>query len=48
MMKIYKDEDLRKTLIEKGKQVADKYSWKRTADLLWESILKAADSKHRS
>jgi len=41
MMLIYKDEKLRKELIEKGKVIADQYSWQRTAELLWQSILKA-------
>lgn len=45
MMRIYKDEDLRNNLIEKGVGVARKYSWERTADLLWASIMKAADKK---
>jgi glycosyltransferase involved in cell wall biosynthesis len=42
LMLIYKDENLRSRLIEKGKLVAAKYNWQRTADLLWNSILKAA------
>jgi len=41
MMLIYKDENLRKQLIEKGKLIALDYSWQRTAELLWQSILKA-------
>ena len=41
MMRIYKDENLRKELIEKGKIIAPQYSWQRTAELLWQSILKA-------
>jgi glycosyltransferase involved in cell wall biosynthesis len=41
MMRIYKDENLRKELIEKGKIVAQRYSWDRTAALLWKSIEKA-------
>jgi len=32
---------LRKELIEKGKVIADQFSWKRTVELLWQSILKA-------
>lgn len=43
MMRLYKDEDLRKRLIEKGKLVAAQYSWKRTAELLWQCIQKAAN-----
>ena len=41
MMLLYKDENLRKQLIEKGRQTARQYSWDKTADLLWASILKA-------
>jgi len=43
LMLIYKDENLRSRLIEKGKTIAEKYSWQRTADLLWESVLRAVD-----
>jgi len=43
MMLIYKDEKLRKEIIEKGIAIAELYSWQRTADLLWQSILKAVD-----
>ena len=41
MMLVYKDEDLRKKLIEKGRSVSGKYSWERTAGLLWQSVMKA-------
>ena len=41
MMRIYKDENLRKILIEKGEKVVQKYNWDRTAKLLWQSIQKA-------
>jgi glycosyltransferase involved in cell wall biosynthesis len=41
MIRIYKDENLRKELIEKGKMIAPQYSWQRTAELLWQSILQA-------
>ena len=41
LMLIYKDENLRSRLIERGKEISGKYSWERTADLLWESIRKA-------
>jgi len=43
LMLIYKDEDLRKLMIQKGKAVASKYSWKRSAELLWESVLKTRE-----
>ncbi|HEU4633363.1 MAG TPA: glycosyltransferase family 1 protein [Flavisolibacter sp.] len=45
LMLIYKDENLRNRLRARGKTVAEKYSWQRTGDLLWESILKAAEKK---
>jgi glycosyltransferase involved in cell wall biosynthesis len=38
MMRIYKDETLRNQLIENGKNIAGKYSWDKTAELLWNSI----------
>ncbi len=38
MMRLYKDESLRRRLIEKGKEIVSKYSWDRTADLLWQSM----------
>lgn len=41
MMLIYKDENLGKKLGEKGKFIADKFNLDKTADLLWQSILKA-------
>jgi glycosyltransferase involved in cell wall biosynthesis len=41
MMQVYKDETLRKDLIAKGKQVAQQYSWDKTAELLWQSFMKA-------
>ena len=41
MMLIYKDENLRKTLVDKGKKIAAHYSWQRTAELLWQCIQKA-------
>jgi glycosyltransferase involved in cell wall biosynthesis len=41
MMLIYKDENLRKTLVDKGKTIAAHYSWQRTAELLWQCIQKA-------
>jgi glycosyltransferase involved in cell wall biosynthesis len=40
LMLIYKDEDLRNSLIQKGKQRAGEFSWQRTADLLWQCIKK--------
>ncbi len=40
MMLIYKDENLRNHLIEKGQTIATRYNWELTADLLWDVILK--------
>jgi len=40
MMRIYKDENLRKELIEKGKIVCKNFSWGKTAELLWDCIQK--------
>jgi glycosyltransferase involved in cell wall biosynthesis len=39
IMLIYKDEGLRKRLIEKGKLNVKKYSWEKSAELFWQSIL---------
>ena len=41
LMFIYKHEGERSALVQKGKEVAAKYTWQRTADLLWESLAKA-------
>lgn len=41
MMLLYKDENKRKELIQKGRTVVQEYSWDKTADLLWQSIIKA-------
>jgi len=40
MMLIFKDENLRKTLIEKSKLQAEKYNWDLTACLFWNAIEK--------
>ncbi len=41
MMMLYKDENLRNVLIEKGKTVSATYNWEITADLVWRSVIKA-------
>jgi glycosyltransferase involved in cell wall biosynthesis len=41
MMLIYKDENLRNQLIEKGKLLADKYNWRTSAEQFWECIVNA-------
>ncbi len=43
MMLLYKDENLIRELVEKGKIISSEYSWQKTAELLWQSILKAVD-----
>jgi len=40
MLRIFREEDLRKDLIEKGKIQKQKFCWDKSAELLWESILK--------
>lgn len=40
MMLIYKDENLRSRLIEKGLERAGHFSWDKTAEKLWQSICK--------
>jgi glycosyltransferase involved in cell wall biosynthesis len=41
MMTLYKDEELRKKLIEKGKLISEKQGWDKTVKLLWQSIEKS-------
>ncbi len=41
MVKLFKDEALQKDLVEKGLKQKQKFSWEKSADLLWESMLKA-------
>jgi glycosyltransferase involved in cell wall biosynthesis len=45
MQKISANESLRKTLIEKGNKQKDKFSWEKTANLLWESVEKVLKSR---
>lgn len=42
MMLLYKDEELKKELVEKGAVMADRYKWENSAEILWQNILKAA------
>lgn len=44
MLKIVKDESLRNTLIEKGRERRKAFSWDKTTDLLWKSIEKTLES----
>lgn len=43
MMLLYKDESLRGRLIAKGKIVEQKYSWDRSAELLWQCVERAIE-----
>jgi glycosyltransferase involved in cell wall biosynthesis len=45
MLKIYNDKNLQQTLIEKGNLQKQKFSWNKSADLLWQSCLHAVNSK---
>lgn len=38
MILLFKDENKRNELVEKGKATAGKYSWDKTAELLWQAI----------
>lgn len=40
MLKLFKDENLRKQLIENGKKQREKFSWDKTAEKLWKCIEK--------
>ena len=42
LMRIYKDEDGRKELIQKGTSIAQQYTWERTVDAVWQSIMETA------
>lgn len=41
MMLLYKNENLRKELIEKGRFITTSYKWDETADMLWKKIFEA-------
>jgi glycosyltransferase involved in cell wall biosynthesis len=43
MMLIYKDENLRRQLIEKGREQVKEYSWDKSADQIWDSIQKTVN-----
>jgi glycosyltransferase involved in cell wall biosynthesis len=43
MMQVYKDENLRQELIDKGHEIETAYTWDRTAALLWESMIAAVE-----
>lgn len=43
MMLLYKDENLRKKLIQKGKEISNQFRWDHSAQLLWRCILKSVE-----
>lgn len=45
MQLMYKDEHLRSKLIAAGKEQVKKFNWDRSADQLWDSLMKAAAAK---
>lgn len=44
MLRIYKEESLRIDLIAKGNTQKQKFSWDKSAELLWESVIKSVNS----
>ncbi|MBA3680429.1 MAG: glycosyltransferase family 4 protein [Bacteroidetes bacterium] len=44
MLQIHKDPQLRESLINKGNLQKQKFSWEKSADLLWQSALKTVNS----
>lgn len=42
LMLMYKNEDRRRQIIEAGESIRPKYSWEKTADLLWQMVEAAA------
>jgi len=43
MMLLYKNENLRNEMIVKGRKITQQYKWNKTAELLWQSIVKAVE-----
>lgn len=46
MIQLYTDEDHRAQLVEKGKQISLQFSLERSAEILWECILRCSIMKH--
>jgi len=44
MMEVFQKPELRKSLINNGNSQKQKFSWEKSADLLWQSILKTVNS----
>jgi glycosyltransferase involved in cell wall biosynthesis len=44
MLRIHKDAELRNSLVEKGKKQREKFSWDKSADLLWKSIQRTLEN----
>jgi len=45
MMLIYKDESLRKRLVDRGRERASAFSWQQSAQLMWDCISKAVQKQ---
>jgi glycosyltransferase involved in cell wall biosynthesis len=45
MMLLYKDETLRNKLIQKGIERVKDFSWDKTAELLWQALMKCVVSR---
>lgn len=45
ILKVFGDPELRKNLIYKGRVQREKFTWNKTADLLWKSIIKCTGSR---
>jgi glycosyltransferase involved in cell wall biosynthesis len=41
LMLIYKDESLRSRLVSRGASVVSQYTWDRTAEAVWEAMMRA-------
>jgi glycosyltransferase involved in cell wall biosynthesis len=46
LMLIYKDESLRSRLISRGASVVSQYTWDRTAEAVWEAMMRALKGSH--
>lgn len=44
MLQLYKDPHFRENLVNKGNLQKQKFSWEKSADLLWQSVLKTVNS----
>jgi glycosyltransferase involved in cell wall biosynthesis len=47
LLRLANEDDLRKSLIEKGKIRAQKFSWNHTTDVIWNAILKVVNAQSK-